>query len=165
MANPLQSSGISPVAPAPNMGQDSQQPSGAPQQNKITQMPAPDHAQTVAALRHFHAIGQELETLLKNPSLGRADIKSDFIDGVTKLVAGRFITPAQAVMQLADVPADAIAQRKWVMQHYQQNEQAANSVLDHHRISHAGKKDMPAGNPDNHGQDMTSLMQAHYGGR
>ncbi len=165
MANPLQSSGVSPVAPAPNMGQDSQQSNGQPQRNKITQMPAPDHAQTVAALRHFHAIGSELETLLKNPSLGRSDVKSDIIDGVTKLVSSRMMTPAQAVMQLADVPGDPIQQRRWVMQHYQQNEQAANSVLDHHRIAHAGKQAMPAGNPDNHGQDMQSMLQAHYGGR
>ncbi len=165
MANPLQSSGVSPVAPAPNMGQDSQQSNGQPQQNKITQMPAPDHAQTVAALRHFHAIGSELETLLRNPSLGRADVKSDIIDGVTKLVSSRMMTPAQAVMQLADVPQDPVAQRKWIQQHYQQNEQAANSVLDAHRVSHAGKKAMPQGDPDKHQDHLAGMMKMHYGGR
>lgn len=165
MPNPLQS-GISPVAPAPNEGQSAQPDNQAPpQQAGPQQQPAPDHTQTVAALRHFHAIEGELNTLVKNPNLGRSDVKSAIIDGVTKLVAMRMMTPAQAVMQLGEVPSNPIEQRKWVMQHVMQNQKAADFVLDHHRVAHAGVQDMPQGSPDNHMQDVSGLMQSHYGNR
>src|SRR5215831_3502267 len=45
-------------------------------------VPTPTHGQTVAALRHFHAIQAELEALLKNPALGKSSLKSQIIDGM-----------------------------------------------------------------------------------
>ena len=63
--------------------------------------PAPNHQQTVAALRHFGTIMEELKILKANPELGRSSIKSAITDGVIKLVADRMLAPASAVQQLA----------------------------------------------------------------
>lgn len=123
-------------------------------------MPAPSHAQAVATLRHFDAIERELKALNKNPDLGKTNQKSAIIDSVTRLVGARIMTPAQAIMQLGTVPEQPIAQRKWVMQHAQQAEQAKDGILDHHRMAHAGTpEEMHApGNPDDHLSTISSVL-------
>jgi hypothetical protein len=163
MANAL--SGGLPEVPMPAQGavqQDPAQPTGAPQQ-----MPAPSHAQTVATLRHTHAIQDELETLLKNPAIGKSSIKSAIIDGATKLVASRIITPAQAVAQLGTVPDDPLEQRKWLRAQLAQSVQAQNAILDHHRAAHAGGDEATAGHqpydPETHIDTMAGVND-HYKG-
>lgn len=177
MPNPLQTGqGGPPDAPqgdAPQMMQQAPPQQMAPQgppQPQQTAQPAPTHEQTVAALRHFHAIAAVLTPLAKDPDLGKTDVKSKIIDGSTKLVADRIISPAQAVMQLGDVPEKPFDQKGWVMQHLQQTMQAANLILDHYRQANPGdgnwqeemqSRPIPTG--DDHMQ-MMSGVHDHYKG-
>jgi len=155
MANPLQSGNMStPPPPQQNAIQN-------PQQATAPQMPAPTHAQTVAALRHFNALKTELTVLMKNPDLGKADMKSAIIDGVTRLVADRIVPPAAAVQQLSSVPERP---KTWVQKLYQQNVQAENMVLAHHAAAFPGQGQQPAPDPDDHMDAINSLMQNHYQG-
>lgn len=171
MANPLEAGSMPPPAPQ----QD------APVQNSLQQGPAPQgapqaapspptHEQTVAALRHFHAISGELQAILKDPAVGKSDVKSKIIDGVTKLVSERMISPGQAVVQLSSVPSDPLLQRKWLNTMLQQAVQAANTVVDHHAAGHDGTMDWAqesqAQHPhaDDHMTHMSAL-EAKYGGR
>ena len=168
MANPLELGSVSPEAPNPDAGNALQQGGPAPAQRA----PAPPtHEQTVAALRHFDAIKGELTTLLNNPALGKSDVKSAVIDGVTKLVSERMLSPAQAVIQLSQVPTDPIAQRKWIQTQMAQTIQAANSVLNHHAAGTPGTLDFaqesansPIPSQDDHMNHMAAL-HAQYGGR
>lgn len=179
MANPLQSGTPTPDPPEINSAAGDQQqpssnplmqpsaggpaaPAGAPQQPQ-QQQPAPTHSQTVAAMRHFSEINKEFTPLLQSPELGKADMKSGIIDAVTKLVAGRIVTPAAAVQQLATVPSNPREQKQWMAQLYQQNQQAAAVILEQHRRAFAGQPDNPADmyNADNHGEHINGVM-AHY---
>lgn len=175
MANPLQTT--PPIAPLQTQQQDTApqaapsqgaQGAGAPQ--PAGPPPPPSHDQTVAALRHFHAIREELEVLRKNPNLGRADIKSAIIDGATKLVATRIITPGQAVMQLGQVPENPLDQRKWIEQQLASAIQAADMIVDHHRTVGPGSQDFATefaasqSSPDKHLETMSGVM-GHYSGR
>ena len=149
---------------------------GQPQQNALARpqpaqsMPAPSHGHTVAALRHFHSIVAELKTLLANPDLGKSDLKSEIIDGASKLVAARIITPANAVQQLSSVPENPRQQRQWVMQSLQQTIAASNNVLDHHAAGHHGSLDWatesqhPEFGEDNHFQAMEGLTAQYRPG-
>ena len=133
-----------------------------------TPPPAPSHAQTVAALRHFHAIQVELDKVLKNPDLGKSSVKSQIIDGTTRLVSERILSPAEAVSQLAGVPDDPQSQRKWVQTTLMQTYQANEAVLAHRQnavASGAAPQEAPGADyhPDNHGQHMQALA-AHYSG-
>lgn len=171
MGNPLDSFGTSPPAPNPDAGSGSgnalQQ--GAPQQPQKVP-PPPTHEQTVAALRHFDAVKGELTTLLKNPALGKSDVKSQIIDGVTKLVSERMLSPAQAVIQLSQVPTDPLQQRKWIQTQMAQTVQAEQGIVEHHRNTNMGSGDWATEaqqhntNPDNHLQDMSALA-SNYGGK
>lgn len=165
MANPLEIGSVSPPAPNPDASNALQQ--GAPQQQpqpQQQQAPAPTHEQTVAALRHFDAIKAELTALLNNPALGKSDIKSQIIDGVTRLVSERIISPANAVIQLSQVPEDPIQQRKALTQQMVQTVQAERAVLAHHATAFAGRGPMPTPSADNH-MDSMAALHSQYGGK
>jgi hypothetical protein len=161
MANPLEIGSESPAPPNPDAGNALQQ--GAPQQPQQAPAP-PDHAQTVAALRHFDAIKGELSVLLENPSLGKSDMKSAVIDGVTKLVSERIISPAQAVIQLSQVPTDPIQQRKWLQAQMIQTVQAERAIIAHHAMGFAGHGPELTPSADSH-MDTMAALQNNYGGR
>jgi hypothetical protein len=149
------------MAPPPAPNPDAQQ-NQAGQASAAARVPAPTHAQTVAALRHFTAIGQELRSLLSNPDLGRASIRDAARDGAIKLVANRILTAPQAVTMLADFPDKPLDQKKWAIQQWNQLQQARVAVLAHHGAAYAGQGEMPTPNGDNHATDIGGLM-GHYG--
>lgn len=160
MANPLELGNVSPPAPNPDAGNALQQ--GAPQQQQAPS--PPNHEQTVAALRHFDAIKGELSILLKNPSLGKSDVKSQIIDGTTKLVSKRILSPAEAVIQLSKVPTDPLQQRKFLQSLMMQTIQSERAIIAHHAIGFAGQGPMPTPSSDGHMDAMQSL-HANYGGK
>lgn len=173
MANPLEIGSVSPPAPLQDAPQNQSAQNGlqqgGPPQPQQAPPPPPTHEQTVAALRHFDAIKGELTPLLANPALGKSDMKSQIIDGVTKLVSERIISAATAVQQLSQVPTDPLQQRKYLTQMMQQTMQAENAIVEHHRNTNLGSGDWATeaakhtGNPDNHMEDMKAL-QANYSG-
>lgn len=170
MPNPLSSA--PPAAPqqTPQNGlQPPQSPQGV-QGAQPQQAPAPpSHAETVAALRHFDAIKSELTPLLANPALGKSDLKSQIIDGTTKLVSERIISAATAVQQLSQVPTDPLEQRKYLQNMMAQTMQAENAIVEHHRNTNLGSGDWATeaakhtGSPDNHMDEMKAL-HAKYSG-
>jgi hypothetical protein len=153
-----------PPSPQP-IGSGSQgQPPGASPQAQQAPPPPPTHQQTVAALRHFDAIEQELTALLKDPDCGKADMKSKMIDGMTTLVGRRIVTPASAVMQLGSVPDRPYDQKMFLQNHLQQTMQAAAGVLDHHAQGFAGQSvSTEPPNPDDHIGTMAGLAQQYKG--
>lgn len=131
----------------------------------------PTHEQTVAALRHFDAVKRELEIVLMDPALGKSSVKTKIIDGVTRLVASRFMKPADAVTELSKVPSDPLLQMKWVKGMFDQAQAAENGILDHYGASrpHLGEvadhfAASPPGNAEDHGDHMQALA-ANYGNR
>ncbi len=163
MPNPLD---MAPVAPDPQGGNPLQQ--GAPAQPgtpipQQQEMPAPTRQQTIVALRHFSAIEEQLEPLLRDPDLGKSDLKSKIIDGVTRLVSTRMLTPAQAVLELGNVPDKPLDQRKWAQQQMQQTQQAKAAILEHYRQSPHQDEGTELPHADDHMQDLQGLM-SHYKG-
>lgn len=162
MANPLEVGSTSPPPPNPDAGNALQQ--GAPQQQAQQSSP-PDHAQTVAALRHFDGIKEELEVLLKNPALGKTSIKSQIIDAVGNLVGKRLMSPAIAVMQLSKVPDQPLEQRKMLQQQMMQTVQAERGIIAHHAMGYAGQGPEPTPSSDNHMDVMGELNTNYSGGK
>lgn len=153
---------ISPLAMPPAM------PTAMPQNGLAPRVPvpppAPNHQQTVAALRHFGAIEREISTLLADPDLGRTDMRSKIIDGATSLVAQGIVTPAQAVAQLGSVPDRPFEQKQWLMRNFAQTIQAQNAVLDQHRAAFAGAPPVDDhGDPDDHLGTVAGLMGQYQG--
>jgi hypothetical protein len=140
---------------------------GQPQGQPPAPPPAPTHGQAVAALRHFDAIRTELAAILKDPAIGKSNMKSKIIDGVTKLVANRIMTPGAAVAQLASVPEEPFQQKRWLQTHVVQTVFAEMKVLGDHGRAFGGIPEHlidKTSSPDDHLSDMQSVM-GHYGGR
>lgn len=180
MANAL-SQGLS-TPPAPNPQPDDQNSaqtgaplSGVPSASAGSQaapqqppaQPAPTHAQTVAAMRHFDAIKAELKKVLANPDCGKTDMRSQIIDGNTRLVAEGIFRPTDAIGVLASVPDKPFDQKKWLEQHLMQSEQAEEAIFDQHVQAFGGNPGAPGaqpGDPDaSHPDTMVGLMN-HYQG-
>lgn len=130
--------------------------------------PAPTHAQTVAALRHFQEVGRTLFGLLKNPDLGKSTIKSAMIEATTKLVADRVIPSQQAVTLLGQMPDTPFQQKQWLEQLFQSNMAAQVKVLSNHRTTQPGTGDWQTesaqhvDNSDQHMDVMQGMMASHY---
>lgn len=129
------------------------------------QAPPPSAAQTIAAMRHFHQIEMTIEKLMMEPETGKADMKSEVIDAVTRLVANGFMSPAEAVSQLGTFPERPFDQKKWLEQHYMDVISSAEAVLAHHGAAFQGQ-DIQAEAPamDKHLGIMSGLMAQYKGG-
>src|SRR6185503_15303580 len=92
--------------------------------------PAPTHQETVAALRHFHEIQRQLGPLLKNPKLGKDDMKGDVYTVGASLLGGGFMTLPEVMTELKSFPKEPIDQRKWIEMHYNNAVAAQSKVLD-----------------------------------
>lgn len=150
-----------PMAPGPSGGGQS----GPPQQQPAPP-PAPSHAQTVAALRHFTAIEKETATLLKNPDCGKTDMRSAIIDGVTRLVAKGITTAADAVRELGSVPDKPFDQKQWLEKVFTQATQAQTAMLalHQHGVANGMTPDQTAPSPDDHQATMSGLAAQFRGG-
>jgi hypothetical protein len=127
--------------------------------------PPPGRGQTVAALRHFSIIENEVRRLLADPECGKSDMRSEVIDGITGLVAKGITTAADAVRELSNFPDKPFDQKAWLEAHLSQSVQASNAVLQHHRMAFAGQ-DLPATDsydPDNHTGTMAALTKQYQG--
>lgn len=168
MPNALSSLGGPPPAPDMPTPQSSGSTPPGGGQAPAAAPPPPSHQQTVAALRHFGAIEKELASLLADPEIGKADMKSKAIDGVTNLVSTGILTPSSAVQQLGTFPEKPFDQKKWVEQHFAQTIQAGAAILDQHRKAFKGQP-APQGaqdyNPDNHQHVMAGLARNYSGAR
>jgi hypothetical protein len=106
------------------------------------------------------AIQHELEALLKDPAVGKTNVKSKIIDGMTKLVANRIVSPGNAVAQLGDVPDEPFQQRKWLQTHLMNAVIAKAGALSHHGKAFGG---VPEGqidktsSADDHMADMNAV--------
>lgn len=163
--NPQTQSGGNPLM-SPSMG--SPMAGGAPgvgpqQQPPPAGAPAPNKQQTVAASIHFMMIERELTDLLQDPSLGKSDLKDKVIDGATKLVGEKILTPAQAVGQLSTFPEKPEDQKTWAQKMFSQNRQAMQMVVAHHAAAFGGQANGGGGpySPDNH-SDIISGLTDHY---
>jgi len=138
----------------------------APANQMPAQAPAPNHAQTVAALRHFSMIDKQLKALLNNPNLGKVDIRKSVIDSVTTLVGDRILSPTQAVQQMTSFPDKPFEQKQWLTNLATQNAAAEVAVLGHHGKAFAGQPDQPIPQnvEDSHMDTMAGMMADHYPG-
>lgn len=135
--------------------------------------PAPSHQETVAALRHFHEIQRQLGPLLKNPKIGKSDMKGEVYTVGALLLGDGFMSLPEVMTALKSFPKEPIDQRKWIEQHYNNAVAAQQKVLDDH-AAHVGPGSgdfatewgaKTALDPDMAHGDLMSSIMGHYKGR
>ena len=149
---PEQPMGGNPLARiAPQMGGQQQQP------------PVPTRAQTTAAVHHFSAIQQALKPILKNPKLGKENIRPDVLDAGSKLIGSKILSLPELMNQISEFPSDPLDQKARVQKIYTDAQNAEASVLDHYGAALAAGKLPSDGGPEYQSSDHASHMDSLLG--
>jgi hypothetical protein len=85
-----------------------------------------------SALAHMAEFQRKWKQVLDTPDIGKADIKKPFIEAVSQLMGGQFITLPQALSLMKTFPEDPLGQRQWVEDHYSKDKQASMMLLAQH---------------------------------
>lgn len=120
-------------------------------------VPAPTHAQAVAALRHFGAIETAIAGVARDPALGKSSVKKQIVDAVAGLVANRIMSAPQAVEELANVPERPFDQKTWLAQQLMTTQSARVEIYDAYARTHPGGAQDRSYDPDNHVADVEGL--------
>lgn len=153
-------------------------PGGAPQQGK-PQTPKPPTVQEAGAMfYHLITFQKEFLKILRDPDIGKKDIKGPIMDMMASTVAEGLVTLPQVMQQLKTLPSDPLAQRQWVEKHYANAKQASITILDHFGQNFPDTEIRPVvpfeayramyhhledANDGKH-QDIMQQMTARYGG-
>jgi hypothetical protein len=105
---------------------------GQPQGQGQPGLPAPNHEETVAALRHLWEFEREFKKVLATPDIGKADIKGQVLEMMADVMGEGLVTMPQVLNQLKSFPLEPLQQRQWVEQHLANVRQAGDAILAHH---------------------------------
>ena len=124
--------------------------------------PTPTHAQTVAGLHRCHEIEKASQRLLKDPDVGKKNIRPKVLEMGADLIGKKVMTLPELMTGIKDFPSseDALGQKKWLERLYQSNVQGQIALLQDH--ANAPPEDQPSQwTPDNHAEHMSALANMY----
>jgi hypothetical protein len=129
-------------------------------------MPAPTAAQTQAGLRRFDAVMSAMRAIMRDPDLGRTNLRPKIMDQASKLIGSKVISLAQCMQAIAPLNDQPLDQKNLVSGIYNAALQASNALLDHHGAAVAtGRVPREGGEKydlANHERHMSDLLNSHY---
>ena len=145
------------AAPQPGVGGLVQQPQQA--------RPAPTHAQVVAGLHRFHEIEIASQRLLKDPDVGKKNIRPKVLEMGADLIGKRIMTLSELMQGIKDFPGsdDILGQKKWLQRLYQSNVQGQMALLQDHANAPPEAADAAQWSPDSHDEHMGALISQYPG--
>jgi hypothetical protein len=150
-----------PQAPQP------QAPQGVPGlvQPGAQQRPMPTHAQVVAGLHRFHEIELASGRLLKDPDVGRKNIRPKVLEMGADLIGRRVMSLPEFMTGIKDFPSaeDMLGQKKWLEKLFQSNVQGQVSLLQDHANAPPEGPDAAQWTPDSHSEHMAGLISKYPG--
>lgn len=127
--------------------------------------PAPTYAQVNAFLHRSQAINSVVKPMLKDPKLGRQDVRDKMIEGIGTLMGMGVMTMAEAMNVRKTFPSQPADQQLWVQKILDSTAMAKDMVMDQY-LEAGGNwaEDGAKGGwkPDSYGDDIQGLMK-HYG--
>lgn len=150
--------------------QQPQVPQGQPGVGGLVQQapqarPAPTHAETVAGLHRCREIEKASERLLKDPNVGKSNIRPKVLEMGADLIANHTMTLSQFMSGLQGFPSaeDLLGQKKWLERLRDTNIQGQVSLLQDHANAPPEAADAPQWSPDTHDQHINSLISKYPG--
>ena len=122
----------------------------------------PTHEQIAAMLDHLGAFQQEWMRLLKIPDIGKKDVKGDIMETMADMMGDQYVTLAQVMNQLKDLPTTPLGQKQWIQENMQKAEQATVMLLQQaRRYRRRHRQELKPSRERNH-QDMISGAMKYY---
>lgn len=127
--------------------------------------PAPTHAQTIAALHRFGEIEKASSKLLKDPDVGRKNIRPKVLEMGADLIGSRVLSLAEFMSGIGNFPSadDMLGQKKWLEKLRDTNIQGQMSVLQDHANAPPEAADAAQWTPDSHAEHMGALINKYPG--
>lgn len=128
--------------------------------------PAPTENQTIAAVHHFGQIKSAFGPMLKDPKLGKDNIRPKLLDTMSKLLANKVLTLPEIMNAAKALPEDPIQQKKFVEKIYNDNSKAQMMVLQQHAQAkfpepEPGAPEPTPYSPDTHADEMSALLKQY----
>jgi hypothetical protein len=134
------------------------QPQGQPGQQP-TQM---TKQQVIAGLHHLTSFEKAFSPLLKNPDLGKSNIRPKIFDASASLIGQGIFSVPEVMNGIKDLPDDPLGQKKWLEQKLAGAATAEKKLVSDYVAQGPGQEpDGPAWSPDNHSDHMAGMM-ANY---
>ena len=146
-----------PQAPQPSQGM-----AGLVQQPPQSR-PTPTHAETVAGLHRCHEIEKATARLLKDPDVGRKNIRPKILTMGADLIGAKTMSMPQFMDGLKSFPPaeDILGQKKWIQRLHDSQIQAQIALLQDHANAPPEGPDAVQWTPDNHAEHMGALMHKY----
>src|ERR1017187_6903233 len=131
------------------------QPQGQPKTNITKQ-------QLIAGLHHLNAFQKQFSPLLKNPELGKSNVRPKIFDASAALIGQGIFSVPEVMNGIKDLPDDPLGQKKWLEQNLSGTMMAEKKLVSDYIAQGPGPEPQgPEWSPDNHTEHMTGLM-ANY---
>ncbi len=107
---------------------------GAP----VSAAPAPTHDMTASTLHHLSEMRRHFMDLLKNPGVGKQDMKGPMLDALADLMSEGLLDSKKSVAMIQMFPEGPDQQKQWLENSLQMLGAAQAKILEDHRMSHQG---------------------------
>jgi hypothetical protein len=138
---------------------------GQPQQQRQPGQQQPTQLtkqQVIAGLHHFTAFDKAFSPLLKNPDLGKSNIRPKIFDASASLIGQGIFSVPEVMNGIKDLPDDPLGQKKWLEQKLASTAMAEKKIVSDYIAQGPGQEPQePAWSPDNHSDHMAGMM-ANY---
>ena len=108
-----------------------QQQQGGPPQGGGTMQP-PSHHEAVALLQHISAFDQRWREILKDPEIGKGNVRGKVYDMMADMMGEDYATLPQVMGLLKSMPTEPLEQKHWIEEHVANDQKAMQAVVQHH---------------------------------
>lgn len=138
----------------PNQLGGMMQGQGQPQQkSNITKQ------QLIAGLHHLNAFQKQFSPLLKNPELGKSNVRPKIFDASAALIGQGIFSVPEVMNGIKDLPDDPLGQKKWIEKKLSDTMLAEKKMVSDYIGQGPGQEpEGPEWSPDNHTEHMAGLM-------
>lgn len=117
--------------------------------------------QLIAGLHHLQSFSREFAPLLKNPKLGKANIRPKIFDAAATLIGAGIFTVPEVINGIKDLPDDPVDQKKWLEVKLINAQQAEQKLIADYIAQGPGQDEGPDWSMDNHKDHVTGLLGSY----
>ena len=114
--------------------------------------------QLMSGLHHLGSIQKALSPLLRNPVLGKNNIRPKLFDAMATLIGQGTMSVPEVINGMKDLPDDPLAQKKWLESKVAKTMQAEQKLVNDYIAQGPGAEPEGEWSMDNHKDHMAGLM-------
>ena len=145
--------------PQPQQQMQQPNPLGGIMQGQPLQKTNITKQQLIAGLHHLNAFQKQFSPILKNPDLGKSNIRPKIFDASATLIGQGIFSVPEVMNGIKDLPDEPLGQKKWLEQKLAGTMMAEKKLISDYIAQGPGQEpEGPEWSMDNHKDHMGGLM-------